>query len=33
MKYIDSTYEVLAFKALNRDVNEIWVDWAIQVVE
>ncbi len=32
MKYIDSTYEMLAFKALNRDINEMWVDWAIQVI-
>ena len=32
MKYIDSTYEILQFKALNRDVTEVWIDWAIDMV-
>ena len=32
MNYIKSTYEVLAFKALNRDVNESWIEWALQMV-
>ena len=32
MGYIKSTYEILAFKALNRDVTESWIDWAIQMI-
>jgi hypothetical protein len=32
VRYIKSTYEILQFKALNRDVTEIWVDWAIDMV-
>ncbi|HWB94643.1 MAG TPA: hypothetical protein VG605_22460 [Puia sp.] len=32
MNYIKSTYEVLAFKVLNRDVNDSWIEWAIQMV-
>lgn len=32
MKYIKSTYEVLAFKVLNRDVTDVWIEWAIQMI-
>ena len=33
MKYIDSTYEILAYKALNWGFGELWIDWAIEMVE
>ena len=32
MRYIKSTYEILQFKALNRDVTEAWIDWAIDML-
>jgi len=32
MKAIKSTTEVLAFKALNRDINKVWVDWAVEML-
>jgi hypothetical protein len=32
VKCIKSTYEILQFKALNRDVTEDWIDWAIDMV-
>lgn len=32
MSYIRSTYEVLAFKVLNRDVGESWIEWAHQMI-
>jgi hypothetical protein len=32
MKYINSTYEILQFKAPNRDVTEVWINWAIDMV-
>lgn len=31
MKPVKSTVEILAFKALNRDVNKTWVDWAVDM--
>jgi hypothetical protein len=32
VNYIKSTYEVLAFKSLNRDVTESWIEWALQMI-
>jgi hypothetical protein len=29
MKPVKSTAEILAFKALNRDVDKTWVDWDV----
>ena len=29
MKLIKSTVEILAFKALNRNIDKTWVDWAV----
>jgi hypothetical protein len=33
MKYTTSTYQILAYKALNRDIDELWIDWAIEMME
>ncbi len=32
MNYIKSTYAELTFKALNRDVSELWSEWALQMI-
>lgn len=32
MKPVKSTAEVLALKALNRDINKTWVDWAVEML-
>jgi hypothetical protein len=32
MKYIRSTYEIMAFKVLNRDIDEEWVNWAYEMM-
>lgn len=32
MKPIKSTAEILAFKALNRDVDKTWVEWAVDML-
>jgi hypothetical protein len=32
VNYIRSTSEILAFKTLNRDVTESWIEWAIQMI-
>ena len=32
MKLVKSTSEILAFKALNRDINMTWVDWAVEML-
>ena len=32
MKKVDKTYEVLAWKQLNRDVDEKWSDWALEML-
>jgi hypothetical protein len=32
MKYIDLTYEMIALKYLDRNVDEKWVDWAVQMM-
>jgi hypothetical protein len=32
MKPVKSTAEILAFKALNRDINKTWVDWAVEML-
>jgi hypothetical protein len=32
MKQIDSTAEIVALKALNRNVDEKWVDWAVDML-
>ncbi len=32
MKPIDSTYEILAFKHLNRNVDKKWIDWAVDMM-
>jgi hypothetical protein len=32
MKPIDSTCEILAFKALNRDIDQKWTEWALKMV-
>lgn len=32
MKPVKSTAEILALKALNRDINKTWVDWAVEML-
>lgn len=32
MKSIESTAEILAFKALNRNINERWINWAVDML-
>ena len=32
MQPVKSTIEVLAFKVLNRNVTDVWVDWAIDMM-
>ncbi|MBL8001037.1 MAG: hypothetical protein JNL05_03660 [Flavobacteriales bacterium] len=32
MKPVKSTPEFLAFKALNRDIDKAWVDWAVEML-
>ncbi len=32
MKPVKSTAEILAFKALNRDIDKTWVDWAVDML-
>ena len=32
MKLVKSTLEILALKALNRDINKTWVDWAVEML-
>ncbi|WDF68674.1 hypothetical protein PQ465_20555 [Sphingobacterium oryzagri] len=32
MKPVKTTSEILAFKALNRDIDQIWVDWAFEML-
>jgi len=32
MKPVKTTAEILAFKALNRDVDKTWVDWAVELL-
>ena len=32
MKPVKSTVEILAFKALNRDINKTWVNWAVEML-
>ncbi len=32
MKPVKSTTEILALKALNRDINKTWVDWAVEML-
>ena len=32
MKPIESTVEILAFKALNRNIDESWVTWAVDML-
>ena len=32
MEIIKSTAEILAFKVLNRDIDKIWVDWAVDML-
>jgi hypothetical protein len=31
--WVPSTKEILAWRALNRSVNEAWVDWAVSMLE
>lgn len=33
MKPVNSTPEILAFKALNRDIDKTWVNWAIDMLK
>ena len=33
MKVIKSTAEILVYKVLNRDIDNIWCDWAIDMLE
>ena len=33
MNYPESTYEILAFKALKREVTDAWMEWAIEMIE
>lgn len=33
MKPVKTTAEILAFKALNRDIDKAWVDWAVDTIE
>lgn len=32
MKPVKATSEILAFKALNRDIDKTWVDWAVDML-
>lgn len=32
MKSVKTTAEILAFKALNRDIDKAWVDWAVDML-
>jgi hypothetical protein len=32
MKPVKTTSEILAFKALNRDIDKAWVDWAVDML-
>ncbi len=32
MKPVKATAEILAFKALNRDIDKAWVDWAVDML-
>lgn len=32
MKPVNSTAEILALKALNRNINKIWIDWAVEML-
>lgn len=32
MKPVKTTAEILAFKALNRDIDKAWVDWAVDML-
>ncbi len=32
METIISTAEILAFKVLNRNIDKIWVDWAVDML-
>lgn len=32
VNYIKTTAEILAFKTLNKDVTEAWIEWAIEMV-
>ena len=32
MEFIKSTAEILALKVLNRNINKIWVDWAVDML-
>ena len=32
MEPIKSTAEILAFKALNRNINKVWIDWAVDML-
>ena len=32
MKPVITTAEILAFKALNRDIDQTWVDWAVDML-
>ncbi|OIN57034.1 hypothetical protein [Arsenicibacter rosenii] len=32
MKPVKSTAEILAFKALNRDIEKTWIDWAVDML-
>ena len=32
MEPIKSTIEILAFKALNRNINQVWVQWAVDML-
>jgi hypothetical protein len=33
MNPVKATIEILAFKVLNRDINEKWIDWALEMME
>jgi hypothetical protein len=33
MTTVTSTYEILALKALNRDIDKTWADWAIKLLK
>lgn len=32
MREVKSTVEILAFKALNRDIDRTWVEWAVEML-
>jgi len=32
MNYVKSTAEILAFKTLNRNVNNVWINWAVEML-